>query len=328
MKYAKIDLHLHLDGSIDIEWGWKRALAKGLVPSTCTFEEYYDSLYTRKEGAPRMSIFDIPISVMQTYEELYEATYNLIKKLHEKKMVYAEIRFASQQHCLEGLTQYEVVQAVIDGQRKALEDFPDIKTGIINCMMHKGENAAFNMKENLETIEVTKQFLGKGVVALDLAGFENTGPFLDYAPLFEKAREYGIPYTIHAGEMGLGEHVPEAISMGAYRIGHGINCIQNDAWLQQVIDTQIPLEVCVSSNCGPLRNYASHPIRKLIRSGVKVTINTDNMMFSKTDLAYEHSQLKEIGVTDEELKQCMYHAIEVAFCDEMTREWIRSRVEE
>ena len=326
MSYAKIDLHLHLDGSINIDWGWKTALKKGLVEPTCTFEEYYNSLYTRKEGAPRMSIFDIPISVMQTHDELYEATYNLIKKLSEKGMVYAEIRFASQQHCLEGLTQYEVLEAVVDGWKQASIDFPNIKTGIINCMMHKGDNAAFNMKENMETVEVTKKFLGNGVVGLDLAGYENTGPFMDYAPLFEKARELGIPYTIHAGEMGLGEHVPDAIAMGAHRIGHGILCVQNDAWLQQVIDTQIPLEVCVTSNCGLERNYAAHPVRKLIRSGVKVTINTDNMMFSRTDLAYEHAQLKDIGVTDEELKQCMYNAIDAAFCDEQTKEWIRNQL--
>ena len=326
MNYAKIDLHLHLDGSINLEWGWKTALKKGLVDPTCTFEEYYSNMYTRKEGANPMSMFDIPISVMQTHDELYEATYNLIQKLNEKGMVYAEIRFASQQHCLEGLTQYEVLEAVVDGWKQASIDFPNIKTGIINCMMHKGENAAFNMKENMETVEVTKAFLGNGVVGLDLAGYENTGPFLDYAPLFEKAREYGIPYTIHAGEMGLGEHVPEAIQMGAWRIGHGINCIQNDAWLKQVIDTQIPLEVCVTSNCGLGRNYAAHPVRQLIRSGVKVTINTDNMMFSRTDIAYEHAQLKDIGVTDEELKQCMMNAVDAAFCDEQTKEWIRNQL--
>ena len=50
------------------------------------------------------------------------------------------------------------------------------------------------------------------------------------------------------------------------------------------------------------------------------------MMFSRTDLAYEHAQLKDIGVTDEELKQCMYNAIDAAFCDEETKEWIRKQL--
>ena len=117
---------------------------------------------------------------------------------------------------------------------------------------------------------------------------------MNYAPLFEKAKEYGIPYTIHAGEMGEGAHVPEAMSMGALRIGHGINCIQDKRWLNEVVEKQIPLEVCVSSNISDARNYAAHPIRQLINAGAKVTVNTDNMMFSKTDLANEHSQLRKI----------------------------------
>ena len=126
--------------------------------------------------------------------------------------------------------------------------------------------------------------------------------------------------------MGLGVHVIEAMEMGAYRIGHGVNCVQDDAWLKAVADAQIPLEVCVTSNCGDERNYVAHPVRKLIEAGVKVTINTDNMMFSRTDMRYEHAMLKNIGVSEAQLKQCTLNAVDAAFCDETTKEMLRAKL--
>ena len=102
--------------------------------------------------------------------------------------------------------------------------FPDIDTGLLCCLMHKGENAHVNEKENFETVEVVRELsLLNRVLGLDLAGYEHAGDFLLYAPLFEKAHSYGIPYAIHAGEMGEGAHVMDALAMKANRIGHGIN---------------------------------------------------------------------------------------------------------
>ena len=147
-----------------------------------------------------------------------------------------------------------------------------------------------------------------------------------YEPCIRKAKEYGIPVTMHAGEMGDGSHVKMAIEMGANRIGHGINCIDNPEWLKMVVDTQIPLEVCVSSNIGHGRDYASHPVRKLIEAGVKVTLNSDNMMFSKTDIINEHHQLSSIGVSDETLMQCTINAIEASFADEETKKMLLKKL--
>ena len=243
-------------------------------------------------------------------------------------MLYAEIRFAPQQHMKEGLTQREVVEAVLSGMEQAKKDFPEVTVGLINCMMHKGENALVNWDANVETIHLTKEFLGKGVVALDLAGYENNGDFNLYAPLFEIARELEIPYTIHAGEMGDGSHVPMAIAMGAYRIGHGFNCVQNPEWVKLVAEKQIPLEVCLSGNVMSTfkGNYAAHPVRQLIDAGVKVTLNTDNMMFVKTDLANEYSQMRALGVSMEQLKKCAQNSIDAAFCSEEVKETLRKKM--
>lgn len=317
MNTAKIDLHLHLDGSIYLPWAYKTALKRNVISKDVSFEEYYNSYYfteykTREEGFKR---FDIPLAVLQDYEDLMEATYILVKTLDYQGLIYAEIRFAPSLHTLKGMSQLDAIKAVMDGVKKAKKEC-SIEIGVIACMMHRGENALYNMDSNYETIEVVKETIGDIVVGLDLAGYENNGDFKLYAPLFEKAREYHIPYTIHAGEMGMGEHVHDALMMKAHRIGHGVNCVNNDKWLKEVVDSKITLEVCVGSNVNKDRNYAGHPVRKLIEAGVKVTLNTDNMMFARTTLQNEHNQLMAIGLSKEDIRKCTLNAIDAAFCKE------------
>ena len=327
MNTARIELHLHLDGSLNIMWAYKKALERGVIDSSSSFEDFYDLLYSNNGSHSAQSIkkFDLVCDLLQHYEDLSDATYDLAERLNNMGIIYAEIRFASQHHTKKGLTQLEALKAVRDGANRAMADMP-IKLGIINCLMHKGDSAAFNMEANLETIEVTRKLLDNTVLALDLAGFENNCDFREYAPLFTKAREYHIPYTIHAGEMGDGSHILDAIEMGAWRIGHGVNCIQNEKYIEALLENGIPLEVCVSSNVKTTLNYASHPVRYMIDRGLKVTLNTDNMIFSRSDLINEHNIMRSLGVSEDTLMQCTFNALDAAFCDEGTKMYLLGRI--
>ena len=328
MNTAKVELHLHLDGSLNIKWAYKKAIEREVVDKNTTFEEFYNLLFSNNGSHSAQSIkkFDLVCDLLQYREDLFDATYDLARRLNNLGLIYAEIRLASQHHTKKGLSQLEALKAVRDGAIKAMEDF-DIRIGIINCLMHKQESATANYDENMETIEVTKQLLGDVVLALDLAGFENNCNYKDYDIYFEKVREYNIPFTMHAGEMGDGSHILDAIEMGAHRIGHGINCIQDEKYIQALLDRNIPLEVCVSSNVKTDRNYGSHPVRYMIERGLKITLNSDNMIFSRTDLVNEHNQLRMIGVDDETLMKCTYNAIDAAFCDDKTKKLLLERLQ-
>lgn len=329
MNTAKIDLHLHLDGSLHLPWAWRTAVKRGVVNPMCTFEEYYNTFHRRdfKSREEGMRRFDFPIDVMQTEEDLADAAYYLVRTLDEQGMLYAEIRFAPQQHTKCGLTQKEAVQAVCHGLEQASVDYPGVDTGLLCCMMHKGADAHVNEAENFETVEVVHALLSDRVLGLDLAGYENTGDFMLYAPLFERARQYGIPYTIHAGEMGDGSHVMDALHMKADRIGHGIDCVQQKEWLDAVVESQVPLEICVTSNTKYELNYAAHPVRQLLAAGAKVTLNSDNMSFARTSVAHEHDMLRSIGVSTEELWRCTWNALDAAFCSEARKKKLRRALE-
>ncbi len=327
MNTAKVDLHLHLDGSLNIMWAYKKALLRNVIDKDMSFFDFYNLLFSNNgvHSAESIKKFELVCDVLQEKEDLEEAAYDLSRRMNDLGLIYIEIRFASQQHCKKGLSQFDALKAVCDGAGRAMKDYP-IKVGVINCLMHKGESASFNYEENLETIEVTKKLINDGAVGLDLAGFENNCEYIEYAPLFEIARKEKIPFTLHAGEMGIGEHILDALAMRPDRIGHGINCIQDESYIKALYDAQIPLEVCVSSNVKTTRNYAAHPIREMIESGLKVTINTDNMIFARTDTVNEHNQLRMIGFDDETLMKCTLNAIEAAFCDEKTKQELKDKI--
>ncbi|MBQ6559980.1 MAG: adenosine deaminase [Erysipelotrichaceae bacterium] len=327
MRHDLIDLHLHIDGSLNIRWMYERALLRGIITQDTSFSDYYDSLFpSRESGAAIFNKFDVPLAVMQCEEDIHDACYGLVKEIAEEGLLYAELRFGPQLHTRNGLTQEEALAAALQGTHDAMCDYPSIKVNILNAFMHAGNSAKVNEKENLETLQLTEKYLGKGVAGLDLAGYENNCDFYEYAPLFQMAKEKNIPYTIHAGEMGNGENVLKAIDMGAKRLGHGIFAIQTPSYIQAIIDHDVTLEVCVTSNRSFGFNYATHPIRKLISQGVKVTINTDDGMFDLNDLAYEYFVLKKIGMTDEQFRQCNLNAVEAAFLNETEKEELRRKV--
>ena len=147
-----------------------------------------------------------------------------------------------------------------------------------------------NEELNKETIRIAHRYLGRGVVALDLAGAEKTYiQQRQFVGIFKEALAYNIPFTIHAGEADGEESIKTAIYMGAERIGHGIRAAWSEDMIKELADKNIPLELCPTSNLNTkvVDNIADYPIMKLINNGVKVTINTDNMMVSGTSIKNE-----------------------------------------
>lgn len=304
MTMPKIDLHLHLDGSLNIDYiknTFKlsdKSISRFLIaPDKC--EDLNDYL-TR---------FDYPVSIMQTKEELYSALLTLLNDLKNQNVVYAEIRFAPQLHT-EFLSQEEVVETLLSAKAQV-----DIKSNLILCLM-RGDN---NKEANYKTIEIAKKYLGKGVCALDLAGAEGLFKTENYKEEFAYAKSLDIPFTIHAGEADGPDSIVEAIMMGAKRIGHGVNASKDEDLVNYLANKKIPLEICVKSNIqtGICSSYKDHPLEYLYRKGVITTINTDNMTVSNTNLASEYLNIiNNTSLTYEDLFKMNINSLEVSFLSE------------
>ncbi|MBO5278302.1 MAG: adenosine deaminase [Lachnospiraceae bacterium] len=310
----KIDLHLHLDGSLRPHTVWELAREQGIVLPAATEEELVSSLRVPEDCrslTEYLERFDLPLLVLQKAEAVERVTYELVEDLSKQGLTYAEIRFAPQLSTKQGLAQKEVVQAAVRGLDRALADFPSIRAGLILCFMRGAENSV-----NEATLEAAKQYLGKGVLAVDLAGAEALFKTADYEELFKKVREAEVPFTIHAGEADGPESVRKALEFGTKRLGHGVRAIEDKELIEQIIRDRVTLEVCPISNLHTklAKNVHEHPIRRLFDMGVRVTVNTDNMTVSNTCLDREYAFLKEYyGFTDAEIAAMNEYAEEAAF---------------
>ena len=144
--------------------------------------------------------------------------------------------------------------------------------------------------------------------------------------MFELAKEYNIPFVIHAGEASGANSVKTALEMGASRIGHGIHSIDDEKVIQMLVEKQIPLEICPKSNLDTktISSFEQLPIKKFMEKGIKVTLNTDDMAVSNTTLENEYNILSNIGFSYEQLKQISLNTIDAAFLSEKEKEELKS----
>lgn len=296
----KADLHIHLDGSLSPElverflresgeiWDGAELRSMLTVPAGC------------KSLVEYLRRFDLPLKVLQKERQLEEATEDLVFRLGQQGLAYGEIRFAPQLHGELGMSQQQAVEAVLAGMKKGLEKSPGLELGILLCMMVTGEPSA-----NEETVELAGAYHGKGVVGLDLAGAEGAVPMESFRYLFERAGRTGVPFTIHAGECGDAENIKKAVSFGAARIGHGCAAIRDSECMELLRRERIVLEMCPTSNLQTkaVESIQEHPIRKFLEYGIRVTVNTDNMTVSDTNLEKEYALLERgLGFTREEIR--------------------------
>lgn len=322
--YGKIDLHLHLDGSLSKEWVRERLRERGRtfqeemlrVPASCrSLNEY-------------LKCFALPLELLQRADELEDAAEELIVRLSRLGLAYAEIRLAPQQHTAQGLSQGDAVAAVLRGRERALRwrtvRTPITKVQFLLCCMRRDDNR----RENLETVETAGAFLGKGVAGLDLAGAEALYPTGAFREVFARAAARQIPFTIHAGEADGPDSIRSALEFGAARIGHGVRAWEDPALVRELAARRIPLEMCPTSNLqtGACSSLESYPLRRYLEAGIPVTLNSDNMTVSDTDVGKEFALLEENGLlTEDEARLLLEHAVEAAFIPEEEKRALRVR---
>ena len=320
----KIELHLHLDGAIPPETMWALAKEKN-VPLPAQTQEKFSEYLVRsadcRDVNEYLKRFELPLLLLQDAESLTRVTRELIGVLAGQGHIYDEIRFAPQLHCREDLTQRDAVEAVLKGRAQALAEHPEIKNGILLCAMSVGPETV-NMAENLETVRLCREYLGKGVVGLDLAGAEGIVPLRNFHPVFDLARELGVPYTCHAGDSQGPDTVKDALGFGARRIGHGHHVYDAPELWPRLLKDGVTLEICPTSNiqCRTQPSYSEHPAKKLFEAGIGVTISTDNMTLAATDLDKEYTHcVDEMGFSEKDLVRMNICAAEAAFLSEAER---------
>lgn len=322
-----IDLHLHLDGAITVDIAKKLAEIQNIsLPSED--DTKLEKLLSVPEDCTSLNdflqCFALPGSLIQTRKGMSEAVKLVLNESGKNGVIYAEIRFAPQLHTSGGMTQEDAIEAALDGLKKA-----DIRGNLILCCM-RGEG---NDAENTKTLELAKKYLVEdgGVVAIDLAGAEALYPTSRYRDLFAKAKKYGIPFTIHAGEADGAESVRLAVEYGAVRIGHGVRAKEDETLLELIQKKGITLEMCPTSNrqTHAVEDMSEYPFIDYLNRGIKVTLNTDDPAIERTTLPKEFEYMKNrFGMTEAQKKIVLENAVNAAFTSTDVKKLLKTKLSE
>jgi adenosine deaminase len=275
-----------------------------------------------RDQAQLLEAFAVPVALLQDVDALERVTAELVETKAIDGVRYVEIRWAPLLHTARGLSPKNIIEAVTRAARDAATRY-GIEVRLIATAMRSHDLAT-----NVDLARTAAAFAGDGLTGWDLAGPEAAFPDPTiHAEAFETARTAGLRITIHAGEWGGAAQVWRALAVEPERIAHGPGAIDDADLCAELTARGITLDLCPTSNwqAGIVPSIAEHPLARLHRRGVPVTLSTDDTTVSDLSLTEEYERaLDEIGLTPDELWTIDRHGLDAAFADDATLDRLRS----
>jgi len=342
----KIDLHRHLEGALRPETLWefheaqgqclhrslddlRRAVVvpAGMRPGFLGFLSRFGALRFRYGGLPeierlgREAVEDAALDGVVHLELRFSPVF-LARAMHDRLEGDPFTTPAPPDEEVEA-----AAEALVRGAREEANR-RDVSFAFILCLNRAGIRAV-----NEPAAKLLRRPVGKHLVAVDVAGDESL-PIGDLTSTLAEWREAGKAVTLHAGEDPRGdgaERVREAVMIhGATRIGHGVRAIEDTDIVDLLRERGVVLETCLTSNVqtGAAPSYEEHPIKRLLASGVKATLNSDDPVISGIKLSDDYRwAVERTGLSMEELQQAVLNAVDGAFLSETAREQLRNRLD-
>lgn len=323
----KVDLHRHLEGSIEPETLISIAKRKGIkLPSydPAELKPYLQVTDQDKTLLDFIKKFETIGKAFTDKEAIEEITYEAANDASKDNVKYVEFRFSPVYMASQyGLKEKDVINGVLDGVKKAKENFDiDIKLIMIAERQMGHEHAEHVSK-------LAQEYMDQGVVGLDLANDEFNYPPGPYAEVFRKAKEAGLHITVHAGEAGGADNVRVSVEdLKADRIGHGVRTEQDPKVEQMIKEKGIPLEMCPTSNVqtGATESLEKHPFKRYYEQDIPVTINTDDPGVSDITLTDDYQKMvNQFGFSIDDVEKFVMNGIDAAFLPKEEREAMRAK---
>jgi adenosine deaminase len=314
----KAEVHVHLEGCFDAallaQWAAKFGEP---MPRPC------ESLFEFQGLADFLHFLDWACGLVRTSEELAEAAYAFSQRLAASGVGYGDLIFNPTHWKPWHGRLREMIDALDAGFRAAEHDgLPPVGL-CVSLLRTQSADAAAQLVDLLVDLRHPR------VVALSIDGNEaaagRTGP--RFAEAFRRAGAAGLKRTVHAGESSGPEGVRDAIELlGADRIDHGVRAIEDPSVVALLVDRQIPLGVCPTSNLtlGVVPSIEQHPLERLRKAGVAVSVNTDDPALLDTRLESEYALCRDaFDWTDDELRSVARTSIDASFADDDVKQRLR-----
>ena len=315
-QLPKVELHLHLEGSLEPQMLFDLAIRNHIkLP--------YENVSAVKEAFQFTQLQDFldiyyqAAQVLITEQDFYDLTWAYLLKCKEQNVYHVEPFFDPQTHTDRGID----FATVINGIDRALKDGQEklgISSELIMCFLrHLSEEQAFSTL-TLATAHIDK------IKAVGLDSSENGHPPEKFSRVFAKARELGLLTVAHAGEEGPADYIWTAIKdLGVSRVDHGVNAIHDQGLIDYLKESQMPLTICPLSNTKlkVFKDMSEHNILELLALGVCVTVNSDDPSYFGGYMTENFEALaNSLNMNQSQAKQLVENSIVASFCSEQRKQ--------
>ena len=311
----KAEIHIHLEATITPNLCRKFAKKNNVNLPDDIFGNKYAYQWT--DFYDFIKKYDLVTSVIHTPEDYRQLTYEYLKDCAANRVLYVEAMISSTHAKLKGMTYNSFLQGVVEASQQAEKDFGIVSRFIMNGIRHLGPDSVHSTAE--EVLNNPHPYL----VGFGLAGDELHFPPNLFVKTFDMLKEAQFPITVHAGEWDGPENIRNAINLlHPSRLGHGVRSIEDPDLVKEIIERNIVLETCPTSNIATkiYESYEVHPVKKLFDAGVKITVNSDDPPFFNATIAGEYEVMASLGLSEKNLISLTRNAIDFSFCDQLTKE--------
>jgi adenosine deaminase len=320
----KIELHLHIEGSLEPELMFELAQRNGIEIPFPTVEEVRQA-YDFPNLQSFLEIYYQGMGVLQIEQDFYDLTWAYLKRIADQNVVHTEIFFDPQGHTNRGVP----FDTVIKGITQALQDAQEklnLTSKLIMCFLrHLSEKEAFQTLE--EALPYKDQIFGVGLDSSEMGH-----PPSKFESVFAKAHQEGFRITAHAGEEGPPEYVWEALNqLRVHRIDHGNRGLEDAALVKRLAEENIALTVCPLSNlklCG-ITDMQDHPLKKMLDLGLKATVNSDDPAYFGGYMNENYQAVADaLALEKEHIVKLAENSIDGSFLAEAEKARLKMQLEE
>lgn len=321
-KLPKVELHLHIEGSLEPELMFELAQRNQIAIPFSSPDEVR-AAYQFEDLQSFLDIYYQGANVLIHEQDFFDLTWAYLVKCHQENVLHCEIFFDPQTHTVRGIA----FDTVINGITRALQQAKNelgISSQLIMCFLrHLSEDEA------IETLQQALPYKDQ-IIAVGLDSSEKGHPPEKFKRVFAMARDAGFLAVAHAGEEGPAQNIIDAIEMlQVDRIDHGVRCVENEQLVTQLAETRMPLTVCPLSNLKlcVVDDMREHNIVELLHKGLCVTINSDDPAYFG---GYMNDNFNAVAdahtLSKEELAQFTLNAIEASFISEEEKHNLTNQV--
>ncbi len=326
-QFPKVELHRHLEGTFPVDRLFELS-EKNKLGRPHDMDSFKKEVQFPKDSEPDFLKFleKFNNDWYRSHEDVYFITYHSVKQLPEDGIFYIELRFSPEHFAeLNDFNREEITKLIIEAGNKAAKEEGIIIKYLLTFNRNKQKE-----EEMIELYDQLKKLDLKDIVGIDLAGDEIHFPPEMFKKFFTRIHSDGVyGSTVHAGEVTNPDQIWYAINeLNADRIGHGTVSIRDKKLQEFLKEKQIALEQCITSNyqTGSWKDEHNHPLGKLYRRGVPVTINSDDPFIQDTDLTDDYiKSVKYFDLNVDDLVSLNMTALKAAFLGNQQKKKIMKR---